>query len=688
MKQVTTAIDGTNISNFSELLNVARSLYTKDSTFENWLNFKEMVINKPGFLKSLIAKETIPTLKRYTYRADNKKQAVENVFNSIAQCVILSDTFSYSPFEETSEQAFKRITDGYNEGHFLTYKADILAKNEAREKALNNPQTLDEYRQFIGRRGESALSESQRIKYDELITDSRRRVKEIEEKRQSIVKSVENVTADMEIKESFHAKKNIPLWVVVLNNRVERTTYDELNNRAKKLGGYYSSYKGNGAIAGFTFDNADAAKLFIQVKEKDVDASELKQEAEDAKKQSNAETLKDKAIKLIESGENELNKERQSNTHRRAAMAANAENRAAAQIKFGKTLLKIANAMESGNIKYLDKISNTKDLEQLNSIINIAKNKDIKINNLKSAEYKTTAQTVNFASLPHPILYSYMKSDIEKMKDTNGKKLAAARMIKRLNNVDYIVIDTPQRIEDFETLFCRPCVWFPAYRLEMYKDYLMPMKRLKRMGIETIEELRAALRELILIKEGAELSESQRKELQIKEIERQFIGAKIEGFFPTPAGLASQIVKLANIQEGETVLEPSAGLGHLADEIKKQVNNDVQCIEFNSRLAEALAIKGHNVINQDFLTHTRKYDKIIMNPPFENGQDVKHVVHAFNLLNKGGRLVAIMANNKYRYQDFLGMVNTFGTMEENPANSFASAFRPTGVSTITVVLDK
>lgn len=676
------------ITNFAELLKLARSLYSKESTFKKWQAFKDMVINEADFLKSIINKETIPTLKRYTYRADNKKQAVSNVFNSIAQCAILSDTFSYSPFDETSEQAYKRITDGYNEGHFLAYRAEIQAKAEAREKALNDPQTLDEFRQFISRKGESALSEEQRVKYDELTADTRRAIKEREEQSKAIIKTVENVTAGMEIKESYHAKKNIPLWVVVLNDRVERATYEELNNRAKKLGGYYSSYRGNGAIAGFTFDNIEAAQLFTQVKEGDVNATELKQEAEEEKKQTRAEALKDKANKVIESGQEDLNKDRQDNTHRRATMATNAENRASAQIQFGKTLLKIAEAMESGDIKYLDKISNGKDLEQLNSILNMARNKDINTNRLKREDYKTTAQTVNFATLPHPVLYAHMKRDIEAMKESNGKKLASARMLKRFGSAEFILIDTPQRIEDYEILFCRPCVSFPAYRVERYKEDLMAMKRLKRMGIDTIEELRASLRELIALKEGTTISPGQKRALQIKELERQFIGTKIDGFFPTPANLAAQIVELADIQEGETVLEPSAGLGHLADEIKAQVNNELQCIEYNSRLAEALILKGYNVINEDFLSHTAKYDKIVMNPPFENGQDIKHVVHAFNLLNKGGRVVAIMANNKHRYEDFLGIVNTFGTMEENPDNSFASAFRPTGVSTITVILDK
>ena len=40
--------------------------------------------------------------------------------------------------------------------------------------------------------------------------------------------------------------------------------------------------------------------------------------------------------------------------------------------------------------------------------------------------------------------------------------------------------------------------------------------------------------------------------------------------------------------------------------------------------------------------YTEGYDRLIMNPPFSNDQDLDHVRHAFDLLREGGRLVAIM----------------------------------------------
>lgn len=180
---------------------------------------------------------------------------------------------------------------------------------------------------------------------------------------------------------------------------------------------------------------------------------------------------------------------------------------------------------------------------------------------------------------------------------------------------------------------------------------------------------------------------------ELKELERKFIGRKIEGFFPTPEALAVECVEDANIEEADKICEPNAGLGHIAQVIKdRHPANSLQCIELHYDLSEALKVKGFNVVHGDFLEHTERYDKIIMNPPFENLQDIDHVIHAFNLLNPGGRVVAIMAGNKdgdrARIQHFRELVDQYGTIESNEAGAFLSSFRPTGVSTVKVILDK
>jgi hypothetical protein len=599
---------------FATILNTCRNIFMNGSTFQEWKEYKDYLINDEMIVKAALSKATIPELNRFVLK-DKKDRMVSSLYSSLLTTCNLSDSFAYSPMEESYKDAFLRITSKYTEADFYAYKEVKKAANDAKMKALNNPQTLDEFRTFINYKGEKALSIELRIRYDELIADTRKAVIIRQEEQKAEVEKVESVNA-----------------------------------------------------------------------------AELKQEVKEEKQQTAAEALKEKGFKAISDGTEELNKDRQDNTHRRAAMAANAERTATAKVEFGKILVKIAEKMESGEIKYLDKVRTAADLETLNNILQRARYRHIEKNKLiNSRDFVMNSETVFFAEIPYPLVYSNNKSDLLRMQEhSNGKKLAAARMLKRFGNGEnggeFVECNTTQRIEDFETLFLTRCSVWSEWQIKFKKDALLAYKRIERMGLNQINTLRAALIELIELKNGTQDSETARK-LKVKELERKYIGAKIPGFFPTPKTLAEQKIYLLDLQPTDKICEPSAGLGHIADLIKAK-GFDVTCIEIHSGLAEVLKEKGHNVINEDFLQHSNKYDKIIMNPPFENLQDVAHVKHAFNLLNEGGALVATMANNKSRTPDFIEFVEQNGWYEVNPENSFANAFNSTGVSTITVFLSK
>ena len=141
-----------------------------------------------------------------------------------------------------------------------------------------------------------------------------------------------------------------------------------------------------------------------------------------------------------------------------------------------------------------------------------------------------------------------------------------------------------------------------------------------------------------------------------------------------------------------SVLEPSAGKGDIAEGLK-DAGADVTTIEINYTLQNILKEKGFEVSENDFLEHEKTYDRIVMNPPFENKQDIEHVKHAYKLLNPGGRVVAIVGGATGKRsgavdQEFSDFVSTYGTIEDLPNGSFKSAFRTTGVSTQLVILDK
>lgn len=166
------------------------------------------------------------------------------------------------------------------------------------------------------------------------------------------------------------------------------------------------------------------------------------------------------------------------------------------------------------------------------------------------------------------------------------------------------------------------------------------------------------------------------------------------GFFPTPPELAKQVVELADLKPGHSVLEPEAGSGNLADLAAQVVGKDsVGCFELQAVNVQLLAEKGYQVVNDDFLniTPTPVFDRVIMNPPFERQQDVSHVLHAWEFLKPGGKLVSIMSSSvtfrsDKKSSEFRAFVDEFGVIISNPEGSFKPS--GTNVSTITVVLDK
>lgn len=150
--------------------------------------------------------------------------------------------------------------------------------------------------------------------------------------------------------------------------------------------------------------------------------------------------------------------------------------------------------------------------------------------------------------------------------------------------------------------------------------------------------------------------------------------------FVTPKEIVDRMILEADIEPGMTVLEPSAGTGSIAQAIPKGCHLD--CIEINNDLCKVLRSKGFEVTQYDFFEARHPlcpesengFHRIIMNPPFENGADIKHIEHALKFLRVGGRLVALCANGP-RQQSKLKPIaeESGGWWEELPAGSFKEA---------------
>ena len=140
-------------------------------------------------------------------------------------------------------------------------------------------------------------------------------------------------------------------------------------------------------------------------------------------------------------------------------------------------------------------------------------------------------------------------------------------------------------------------------------------------------------------------------------------------------------------------MEPSAGAGDIADAIRAQgVTPDV--VEVASSLRKILEAKGYNIVGYDFMEYNGgPYDRIVMNPPFENAQEIDHVLHAYQLLAPGGRIVSVMSEGPFFRSDkkseaFRDFVDNYGWSEKLPEGSFLKSRNSTGVNTRLVVIEK
>jgi len=138
---------------------------------------------------------------------------------------------------------------------------------------------------------------------------------------------------------------------------------------------------------------------------------------------------------------------------------------------------------------------------------------------------------------------------------------------------------------------------------------------------------------------------------------------KAHQYYPTPEVVARAAVDMARIGDGHTVLEPSAGTGHLAALLPK---DRTTCVEIAPLHCKVLAAKGHAVMQADFLQFTGAvFDRIVMNPPYSEGRWLAHVKHAAGLLADGGRLVAVLPASARGKTLLDGYAHEWGAVYEN-----------------------
>ena len=778
-------------------------------TAEQYKEEFEKVVDNDEAIKAelnLLTKSVL--LGRYPYatmhsKNDKKDAVVDDVYQSFLGRFTLGESVSYeiSTTESYSKSrnnairsmVYKKTDDDLNkyaEGIKKSKSENEAFKAEV-EKGMENPQTLDDYtrvlRSYI-KQGDtfkeafSKLSPEQRETYDILFGETTRGDRKARADQQKTDVRATVTTASGDIIETKHTKTGEDLFVVKAADRVERETYNEWNTTAKRLGGWYSSFKGAGAVPGFQFKTKENAEAFLKYLGGDVtEAKEAVQARRDAyaddKSQSAAERLTEMADRLEEKADEELGRSRKANTAKRAMEAAGAIASAERSKALAVTMRNIAEAIGSGKTKFLDRVRQKVQVEYLHGLVNttqytVLRDKYSKSYNdyLNHQHDPATKETADSVKMPDYSLYRSELANLgRKLIETDGTKKYGQAILKEADDVtdvylkfakenlnqlmlfrfkdgskatfklktaaersiaasdfngkaivapvakgEYAIILSPSeamkagiwkgddKLITISHTFGKDLVEKlgrvnrKAEKVKIpwqFENAYENRKRLAGMGIETPSELRAALREFI------ELSETPKQPDKIKEMERAMIGRRNDGlyFFPTPSAIGDSMVETADIQEGMSVLEPSAGMGHIAERIREAgVEPDV--VELSNDRRELLEAKGFNVVDRDFMEFSPEtgYDRILMNPPFSDRRDMAHVQHAYDLLKPGGRLVAIMGEGVFFGQDKKAVAfrewleERGGTDEKLEEGTFKDPSLPvtTGVNARMIVVDK
>lgn len=748
-KKVDTKAEGTKaplgLSDFSGGVKAVNAALKGEYSFDEYKKTLQALVDGEKAIREEIAQSPVVKRKR---KQEVKDSLIRENFNRLvygmAQAISPNygsyegfDVFDRRPaIEQLKERVDKLTKSQYDEN--IEKRQQQKAKSEADEKArqegLKNPETRADFMRLANEKGIGLNSIAKILDDKQLAAFDKLAVKAISEKQESEfqreierrgnIQAVEGTDSVGHETELSTFDDGSPSYVVRLTDRIGKEKWKELAQAARRIdrgvkvaNARYA--KQAGKPEGWHFTSQEASNQFVQLLGGEaVNATENVQAQAEEKATTAREKQVSKLNSLAESQENQandvLNQTRKTNTAKRASDAARVMDRAYNQQENARTLSAIAKAVESGEITMLGNLQDLTQLEELDGLkrrllwnmSDADREKFAERDNMGRWHLKETTtidEIVRFAKFPDPEMHvSNLRSLARDMATVKGYLNTGKFIAKQVDNhgEDNLITMTGP-VWDKHIAKIRAFSKIQKYGLADRANELFKTEgRLNRMGIVDNATLREALRELDSVKKG--VTTSKPKETPVTRLTK-VIEEKVRGnrkayidFFPTDNDkLANDVIDKADIKEGMKVLEPSAGMGDLADRIAGK-GADLDVGDISSDMRELLDAKGHNVVSDDFLSMESEpiYDRVVMNPPFNKDSAIDHINHALTMLKPGGRLVAITPINtgdkgNSKNKNFREYLDAVSAVEEaNESGSFKNSLNSTGVETKTIVIDK
>jgi hypothetical protein len=440
------------------------------ATVEQFKAGFEAAVNGADAIKAELATKTKADLlkmggyaMRMRYANDTKPEIIDALYREILGEFVLGESLTYGMGKNSYQNAIRQRVEATDADKLSKYAVERKAAMEEyvqrrfeAAKAIANPQKLEDFRGFIraemldGKTRQEAylaLSPEQRIRFDELEAESTRDARESRKRAQKTQVQAAGQTTGGQIVETKHTKTGQDLFVVQLSERLSKEDYTTVLASAKRMGGWYSAFRGNGAVPGFQFKEKAGAEAFLRLAGGDTSmAAEqvaVQRDAfDDDKTQTAAERLNEMADKLEERADEELGRERNANTARRARFAASAEAAASNVKALAKTMRNIAKAIGGGTAKFLDAVRTKTQVEMLSSMVHTAKYNELVA---KFPEYSDrekrkgeppTVETADFAEFP---TFTAFRSDLatlaRQMLEVDGTKKLGQQLMSVADDV-------------------------------------------------------------------------------------------------------------------------------------------------------------------------------------------------------------------------------------------------------------
>lgn len=670
------------------------------------------IANKDAITHAL-GKLTKEQLKPYSGRyvpSDVKKgRLVDNAWDSLVndfRWLVNKGPTMVTTGGRSIEQHARDAVAGITQSDINEYAASVKRARAERQQradsvrsAIDNPQTLDDYRTLIKAKGRAVLTAEQGEKYDQLLAEHQIEQQKTQKETPRVTEGFTHDDALQinPVEQGKNSKTGETVYNVNLQTRLGTEKFKEAAGIARKLGGGY--WRGN-----FWFPSPEKAQQFTGwLRGASVDHSAADAERRIQKQEQQQERLTITSDRLRDSAEDRLNADRKVNTVKRLREAASAMDQANRDLRDADIMQKIAEGIADGSLKYLSGIRHKTQIDTLRGIARRLVY-DIPQDTRGTLSYTTAdgkrewndnvplTSRVKYARYPmldwHP---STLFDVIGKMGNARGFKLAASELRlsqQREHGMSRLPAGRKANDKLAAYLSGQPGSW---------PEYVAEYNRLQRAGITTRPLLRAALVELEKLSGDIPLNDIPKIQKMEMDLRKKLAWDRnaFNDFFPTPESRADWIASEADIQPDMYVLEPSAGNGVLAEAARKAGGN-VDVVELEQQLRDILKEKGFNVVGSDFdeFAPDKLYDRVLMNPPFSHDLDIKHVQKAFEHLKPGGKLVAIVStmagerSNK-RNQAFREWLNELGPSEEKlPEGMFKDSMNPTNVATKLPTLTK